>query len=357
LGNVIKTISSYNISLPTGSCVNTGTAGLSLGAGISPSLIRLSGLMADHIVSAKMINSNGEIINIDENENSDLLFAIKGAGGGNFGIFTEFTFHPCWFKGAIVFNLRYDWSVFKKVFKMWQKFSPFTDRNLSSEIDLFPPKFSTDETPPVQFKGQYEGSLSDLKKLIKPFIDLVKKTKKSTIFIKHAKTFAEAGKFWGETVQTYFENYSIFWQNSLSDEALDVYDHYMKIAPGPYSSIEFNAMMGRVSDIKSNETAFPYRKSRFWNQLQGKSIDPEDFPKQQLWVRKLYDAISVYADKNHDVVPSYINAPQKNLQDKYMRAYYSTNSKKLIKIKNKYDPENFFHFPQSIPLSDDTSKY
>jgi hypothetical protein len=34
----------------------------------------------------------------------------------------------------------------------------------------------------------------------------------------------------------------------------------------------------------------------------------------------------------------------------YMDKYYGSNKGKLIDIKNKYDPLNFFNYPQSIPL-------
>ena len=112
-------------------------------------------------------------------------------------------------------------------------------------------------------------------------------------------------------------------------------------------------MLGAVEDVSPNATAFPYRKSLFWAQHRGTTLDPQQLPKQQIWVNRLYDAIAPFAEKIDGATPSYINAPQSNLQahDRFLTAYYSDNLKKLVEIKNKYDPKNVFHFDQSIPLS------
>jgi len=353
LGVVIKELSPHSLSLPVGSCVNTCTAGLTLGGGISPSLIRLSGLMMDHLVRAKIILPDGDLIYADQKHHSDLYFALRGAGSCNFGIVTKLIFNPCKFKGAVVFNIQYPWSAIKEVMNMWQKFAPFTDRRLSTELDLYPLKFTPVNELPVQFKGQFEGSLEELENFISDFIKLAKKQKMcDNIYIKQIKTFAESGYFWGQTRQSYFENNSVFWLNMMSSTAIDVYIKFLEKAPGLGSSIEFNAMRGAVEDIKSDETAFPHRQALFWIQHRGTTVDPDQITKQQLWVNELYNAIIPYVEKSQNVVPSYVNAPQTNLtaNNQFLTAYYGSNVKKLIEVKNKYDPENIFNFAQSIPL-------
>ena len=46
----------------------------------------------------------------------------------------------------------------------------------------------------------------------------------------------------------------------------------------------------------------------------------------------------------------YVNFPYNLLKD-YEKAYYGENIYRLTKIKKKYDPFNFFHFPQSIRIT------
>ena len=72
-------------------------------------------------------------------------------------------------------------------------------------------------------------------------------------------------------------------------------------------------------------------------------------PAQKLWVQNIYEKIIPFVEKINGFVPAYINAPQLNLPN-YLKSYYAKNKNKLIKLKQKYDPENIFNFRQSIPI-------
>ncbi len=50
------------------------------------------------------------------------------------------------------------------------------------------------------------------------------------------------------------------------------------------------------------------------------------------------------------VTGSYVNVPDQNIEN-FGKAYYGSNFARLQRIKAKYDPENVFRFPQSIPPS------
>lgn len=44
----------------------------------------------------------------------------------------------------------------------------------------------------------------------------------------------------------------------------------------------------------------------------------------------------------------YVNTPDLSIKN-WPMAYYGSNFARLTRVKAKYDPENLFHFPQSIP--------
>eukprot|EP00121_Abeoforma_whisleri_P004529 Awhi_evm1s4095 len=78
-------------TLPMGSCPTVGVGGHASGGGFGM-IARKYGLLSDRLVETKIVLANGDLKTISKNKNSDLFFAVRGGGGGNFGIVTEFTF-------------------------------------------------------------------------------------------------------------------------------------------------------------------------------------------------------------------------------------------------------------------------
>jgi FAD/FMN-containing dehydrogenase len=64
--------------------------GATLGGGIGP-LQGIHGLIIDALLSVRIVTGKGEIVTASETENSDLFWAVRGAGA-NFGIVTSATY-------------------------------------------------------------------------------------------------------------------------------------------------------------------------------------------------------------------------------------------------------------------------
>ena len=95
--------------IPVGTCATVGISGLTLGGGQGV-VGRRFGLTCDSLQAATVVLADGRIVTCDASKDADLFWALRGAGGGNLGVVTSFTFasHPL---GAITaFSMSWPWS-------------------------------------------------------------------------------------------------------------------------------------------------------------------------------------------------------------------------------------------------------
>ncbi|VAI78579.1 unnamed protein product [Triticum turgidum subsp. durum] len=72
------------LAFPSGECPTIGVGGHFSGGGIGM-MMRKYGLSIDRVVDAKLVNANGELLD-RAGMGEDLFWAIRGGGGGNFGV-------------------------------------------------------------------------------------------------------------------------------------------------------------------------------------------------------------------------------------------------------------------------------
>jgi FAD/FMN-containing dehydrogenase len=104
-------------ALPAGSCPTVGVAGLTLGGGIGVTA-RKYGLTCDKLTAVQIVTADGEQRTVD---GGDLLWALKGGGGGNFGVVTSFTFATEPAPDITVFALEYPAGSTADVVGAWQE--------------------------------------------------------------------------------------------------------------------------------------------------------------------------------------------------------------------------------------------
>jgi FAD/FMN-containing dehydrogenase len=72
------------VTIPAGDCPTVGVAGLSLSGGWGFSS-RKFGVVSDKILEAQVVIANGTLVTANAKQNSDLYFALRGAGATSFG--------------------------------------------------------------------------------------------------------------------------------------------------------------------------------------------------------------------------------------------------------------------------------
>ena len=136
LGPTQLELSKYNLALVSGTCGNNGISGLTLGGGIGL-LVRKYGLTSDNLLEAEVVLYDGKVIRVNCKEHNDLFWALRGAGNCNYGIITEFVFKVYKIPIVTIFDLIFPYNQMKQVIDVWQKWAPFTNENLTSELDIY----------------------------------------------------------------------------------------------------------------------------------------------------------------------------------------------------------------------------
>ena len=86
------------------------------------------GLTCDNIASLDVVTADGTLRTCSPSSNSDLYWACRGGGGGNFGIVTSFTFTRPSHPSRDLFTLEWPWAEAADVLEAWMPWIPTAPR-------------------------------------------------------------------------------------------------------------------------------------------------------------------------------------------------------------------------------------
>ncbi len=338
LNQVIQTLGELNYAIPTGTCPTVAVTGLTLGGGIGL-LTRTYGLTCDSVKSITLLNADAQVIEVNENSYPDLFWALKGGGNGSYGIVLGFTFKMHYIPSATFFELSWDWRPkhTAKIINTWQRWAKDLSSSISTSIRL---EYKEGVTR-IRIIGIKVGSA--------PFTEWVEPFQRfNPLMTIHQGTYLDTVQYWAAEPSLPFNKIkSKILLKPLSKfvihEFIDYLDSLNKHKPNLRVFLNFDAFGGVVPDF---DNAFNFKKAFGWSY------------QAIYWPLQTQDHLAhglihyIYHLTSHEISKySYANATDYALGHKYLRAYYGKNVDRLINVKNKYDPDNIFHWRQSIPLS------
>ena len=123
-----RTLAAAGRGIPTGTCPSVGAAGHALGGGMGAQS-RHAGLLSDQLTSASVVLPSGQAVTASAASNPDLFWALRGGGGGNFGVTTSLTFATFPTSDVDAVNLNFPPQSFAQVLVGWQNWLRTADRN------------------------------------------------------------------------------------------------------------------------------------------------------------------------------------------------------------------------------------
>ncbi len=333
-------VSSYGYPFPGGTCPTVGLSGLISGGGWGLSC-RMFGLACDSLVEVEIIDYNGQTVTASEVCNRELFWAIRGGGGGNFGVIVSMTFRlPPKVEMVTYINIYYpDTDVNKQVefFETYQNWIIDADRRITLISRMY---HSQEEDFAINVRGIFYGMPEEAEEILKPFINLG-----GGILTLEYITFFDAISKIGSAYpdSEMFKDTGRFALCPLSyNEIFKLVEMMRDFPPGSkFSALSLYSLGGKVMDVSSYETAFFYRDAQYIIGIQSVWTD-ERFAETNInWIDERFKYLEKITNG------SYVNFPYRGLVD-YMHAYYGKNADKLRDAKYRYDPLNIFCFPQSI---------
>ena len=81
----------HGLAVLGGTCGTVGMAGWLQGGGHSP-MTPVYGMGVDNVREVEIVTVNGDVVIANECQNQDLFFAVRGGGGGTYGVITNITY-------------------------------------------------------------------------------------------------------------------------------------------------------------------------------------------------------------------------------------------------------------------------
>jgi FAD/FMN-containing dehydrogenase len=331
LGEVYAALHVHRRTLPAGCGPTVGITGLTLGGGIGL-LGRQYALTCDRLVGAQVVLPDGSVVVCDDAHEPELFWALRGAGGGQFGVVTSLRFDTV--VEPLTTRIEAHWSgaAVDEVVTAWQAWAPDAPDELTANLSVV-----SEPAAPVRAILFGAATLDEgaTREVLREFVD---RTGTVTVDVRaglpfhHLKgTFADPLDGSGRAQRMRSE----FFARSMAEGTLaSLLAGFGAGATTGRRELAFTAMGGAYNRVAEDATAFAHRSARFLLQHIAAADDP--------WVDDSW-AIA-HADGSGRVYP---NFPDLALDD-WAAAYHGGNYPRLAAVKRVYDPHRLLDFPQAI---------
>ncbi|RIQ12433.1 FAD-binding oxidoreductase [Jiangella rhizosphaerae] len=351
LGRLYGALEPYDRTVPMGTCPTVGVAGHVLGGGLG-FLGRRHGLAGDRLVAAEVVLADGRVVWCDEARDADLLWALRGSGGGQFGVVTTLVLATVPLPaGVSAFHVTWPYEHAAAVIGAWQDWAPRAPDEVVAELRLVVPA-DPGEAPGVSLFGMViDAETSDA--MLAPVIEAVGTEPTWEIhepgpYLPAVRRLNLLGSALPEgTVPTdLIAGRSMFFRHALPAEAVSALVERLAAdrVPGFARECTFFAWAGGYGRMPVDATAFPHREESFLVNVATVVEDPAPRVTSAASDRlaELWNVVQPWGSGG-----AYVNFPDPLLLEGEA-AYHGANLARLRAVKRRYDPDDCFRFHQSI---------
>ena len=323
VGQLYDTLGEHGVVAVSGTCPTVGIGGLTTGGGTGW-ISNKYGTASDNVLGAEVVTADSRVLRAAADENSDLFWAIRG-GSGNFGVVTGFELRTIPMAHVLKGSLAFPASRCREVLRFCREFAATAPEELTLGITYGIPGPADQIFLTVCYCGdpdESEAVLKPLRSFAKPGTDDIHTVPAHLGLLDEEPP--SLANFEGDAVVPL-----------LSDANIDVLSEAVNGAPSLYSLEVFAFGSGITRGTGSYPFRFAFLEvdyTAFWR-------DAKDSEAAGKWVDGLGKAITPSSKGGY---VNSIGVPDQ------ARAAFGQNWDRLVAIKNKYDPTNFFRMNQNI---------
>jgi len=363
--DVLNTLAPAGLVVGGGGCPTVAAGGFIQGGGFG-FLTRPFGMACDAMTSAQVVLADGSTVTASATENTDLFWALRGGGGGNFGVVTSYQVTPHPLNLVQVTNLSFAWSQAEQVLDAYTRWLVAAPSTIGGGAYVNLPDAGPTATPTVSVSMVSVGTADELAtqagRLIAQTGDpagrqdaaLPYQALMMTVYGCQDATVTEChreGKTAGGTLpRPAFGLERSRLCNTPAGatawhEVLSAFD--ADRAPGHFRQLEVHAFGGAANTVSRTATAYVHRDALYCVNYRDTIGDPAaatetEKTRAHTWVDRGFATIDPYS--SGESYQNWIDPDLPNWRD----AYYAENYPRLLRIKKKCDPTSVFSFKQGI---------
>ncbi len=335
LGEFDRATQAHGLATTMGVNSDTGISGLTLGGGFGK-LGRKYGLTCDNLIAAEVVTAEGKILRASATEHADLFWGLRG-GGGNFGIVTAFEYQLHAIGTSLpVASALHPYDQAHEAMRFYDEFA----RNAADEVNVDAALVTLPSGDRFfSISGCYVGSHHEGERALSPIVEFGSPVETRLATVPYLEIQSGGDALFPRGRRYYWKAQFL---REISAGTIDaLLDTYAR-APNTSSLLVLQHVGGAIARVPVSNSPYGNRDAAFdcfpvaiWD-------DPADDEANMHWARELWGAVRPYSTGG-----VYANNLGEEGEDR-VRDAYGENYARLVALKNKYDPTNFFRLNQNI---------
>jgi FAD/FMN-containing dehydrogenase len=333
------TLSPYKLHLPGGTCPDVACGGYMQGGGYGLTS-RQYGIHCDSVLQVTMMLYDGNIVVANAEQNADLYWAVRGGTGNNFGVLLETEYRLYDLFQVWGFAFTWDMDAAPAVLRELQK--NYMRQGAPRELGYMAVLAILQNRPTLVVMGLFHGKTRDGMDALAS----VRAIGKPELKINKRGAYAEMNEAIFAVLPGIPPNQPMLAHSGYVSKTLTA-ANWERICqqfanqPNPWNILGIEPYGGAINAAPPNGNAFIHRDVDM-DLFAFAFLEQGQEKRDNRWLKHMTAVLQRVWDGQ-----MYQNYPERDFPN-FRWAYWGDAYNSLLFVKNKYDPQNFFHFEQSI---------